>query len=250
MSNFKILTLDIETSPAIAYVWRTFKETISNNQILEPTRIITFAAKWFGDKKVIVGAEWNDGGHEGMIKDLWNLLDEADIIVTYNGKSFDIPHCNREFALIGLTPPTPFAHVDLYHTVRSKFKFMSGKLGWVVQVLELGGKMAHEGFDLWKSVLDGDEKARKRMEKYNAQDVRITESLYSELLPWITSHPNMALLSEDDHACPACACKDLQRRGIQRTMSSSFQRYRCNACGAYSRAKKSVQTTDLVPAKL
>lgn len=249
MSSPKILTLDIETSPAVAYIWRTFKENISNDQILEPTRMITFAAKWLGKKNVIVKAEWGEGGHEGMVKALWELLDEADIIVTYNGKSFDIPHSNREFALIGLTPPSPYGHVDLYNTVKSKFKFMSGKLGWVVQVLDLGGKMAHEGFGLWKSVLDGDTGAQKRMERYNAQDVRITEELYIELLPWISAHPNMALLTGEVMACPTCASKDLQKRGIQRTLAFTFQRYCCNTCGAYCRSRKSIETTELVSAR-
>lgn len=249
MNKPKILTLDIETSPAVVYAWRTFKENISNEQILEPTRIITFAAKWYGSKNVIVRAEWGAGGHKEMVEELWRLLDEADIIITYNGKSFDVPHSNREFALLGLAPPSPYAHVDLYHTVRSKFRFMSGKLGWVVEVLELGGKMAHEGFGLWKSVLAGDKGAQKRMEKYNAQDVRITESLYDELLPWISGHPNMALLSGEMTACPTCAGTDLQKRGVQKTLAFTFQRYYCNDCGSYSRSRKSIDTTELVPAK-
>lgn len=249
MSDPRILTLDIETSPAVVYAWNTFKQNIYNDQILEPTRLITFAAKWLGDKKVTVKAEWGQGGRKEMIEELWRLLDEADIIVTYNGKSFDVPHINREFILLGLTPPQPYAHVDLYNTVRSKFKFMSGKLGWVVQVLDLGGKMAHEGFNLWKSVLAGDEAARKRMEKYNAQDVRITESLYLELLPWISGHPNMAILVGALNACPTCSSSDLQKRGIQKTMAFTFQRYYCSNCGSYSRSRKSIDTTELVPAR-
>lgn len=242
----KILVLDIETSPALAYIWRTFKENISNEQIVDPTRMISFSAKWVGEKKVRTYTEWDDGAF-GMVLELWDLLNEADAIVSYNGKSFDIPHINREFIFWRLDPPAPYAHIDLYQTVRSKFKFMSGKLGWVVDVLDLGGKMAHEGFGLWRSVLEGDPKAQKRMAKYNAQDVVITEALYLELRPWIGAHPSVALIDGHAHACPACGSTRLQKRGVQRTSVSEFQRYQCNECHSWSRTGRAVSKTALRP---
>ncbi|NIV35232.1 MAG: hypothetical protein GWN58_38990, partial [Anaerolineae bacterium] len=56
--------------------------------------------------------EWD---MEGMLEGAWELLDEADAVVHYNGKKFDIPTLNREFVKYGFTPPSPYKQIDLYH---------------------------------------------------------------------------------------------------------------------------------------
>lgn len=240
----RILTLDIETSPAIAYTFGTRNVFITNDQILQPTRTLCWAAKWHGEKAVMSASEWVDGQEEMMLR-MWELLDEADAIVSYNGKSFDIPHIQRSFLEMGLTPPSPYHHIDLYMTVRSKFRFISGKLDYVVQTLDLGGKAATGGFALWAGVMAGDPKAQAKMQRYNNQDVRITERLYDEILPWISNHPNVALYTGKAHACPQCASENLQKRGVKRTNVSTFQQYRCNDCGTWSRSGKRLDAVDL-----
>lgn len=40
----KILILDIETAPNIAYVWRTFKEFISPKQMISNSYIMSYAS--------------------------------------------------------------------------------------------------------------------------------------------------------------------------------------------------------------
>ena len=94
----KILLFDIETSLIQAYVWGLWKQNISINQVIEDWYVICWSAKWYGDQDV-----FNSSVHDyelplsGRYKDneryvveaLWKCLDEADIIVAYNGKSFD-----------------------------------------------------------------------------------------------------------------------------------------------------------------
>lgn len=244
VANAKILTLDIETSPAKAFVWGTFKQNIATSQIIEPTRMLSYSAKWLDGKQETHG-EWEYEDRFYFIVRLHELLEEADIVVTYNGKTFDIPHINREFILQGLTPPDPYGHVDLYQIVRSKFRFQSGKLAWVVTALELDRKMETGGFELWVKVLDGDAKAQRTMLRYNAKDVKITEQLYEELRPWITTGPNVAIIEGKAHACPRCASTAVQKRGVHRTSVSTFQQYRCNECGAWSRGGKRLDKTEL-----
>lgn len=241
----RVAVVDIETSPAIAYTFGTRNVFISNEQIIQPTRTLCVGVKWIGERAVTVYSEWDEGGHEEMILKLWEVLDEADAVVGYNSNAFDIPHLNREFIEAGLLPPSPYAKIDLYQTVRSKFRFISGKLAWVVKTLDLGGKMAHEGFGLWRKVLEGDEMAQRKMAAYCGQDVRITESLYKEIKPWITNHPNEALHAGKAHACPKCGSTAVVKRGIQQTSVSAFQRYQCNGCGSYSRSGKRIASTDL-----
>jgi hypothetical protein len=96
----KLLTLDIETSPNLAYVWALFDQNVGLNQLVEVGSVICFAAKWYGEKKIHYHSDHHDG-HEAMVAAAWNLIDEADAVIHYNGKAFDIKHLNREFVLAG-----------------------------------------------------------------------------------------------------------------------------------------------------
>lgn len=240
----KILTIDIETAPALAYVWGLHKVYIAREHVVEPTRMLCFAAKWYDRPGIIYRSE-HDDGRDAMLDDLWALLDEADAVVHYNGKSFDVPHIQREFLLAGMPPPSPYAQIDLWRTVRSQFRFLSNKLGSVSEELELGGKAAHEGMGLWLSCLKGDSAAWRRMKRYNRQDVKLTEALYEELRPWIKGHPSFNLVTGAARSCPTCGSTDVEKRGFHRTKVSTFQRFRCNDCGSYSHDGKRVAAVDL-----
>lgn len=240
----KILTIDIETSPHIVATFELRNTTVGVHQILDPTRMICLAAKWRHEEEVIFLAEWLDG-HEEMVRKVHALLDEADIVVHYNGKRFDEPHLNREFWEAGLTPPAPYKTVDLYQTVRREFRFGSNKLVHVTERLALTGKAKHEGFGLWLKVLDGDPEAQAEMENYNVQDVVTTEELYDEALPWIRTHPNVALyVDEVARLCPNCGSDNLQRRGVAYTGLGAFQRFQCQDCGKWSRGGRAVNRVD------
>lgn len=241
----RTLILDIETSPSVADVWGLFQQNVSLSQLRESTRVICFAAKWHGEKKVMFYSDHHDG-HDVMIQKAWELLDEADVVVHYNGTRFDIPHLMREFLLAGLTPPAPFKQVDLLKTVRRVFRFISNKLDHVAGELGLGRKTKHEGHTLWVKCMAGDARAWGRMRTYNKQDVLLTEAAYDRLLPWIPNHPARTLygvVSPD--ACPRCGGDDLERRGFACTAVSRFQQYRCRTCGAWTRSGKAEDHVDL-----
>lgn len=205
--------------------------------------MLCFAAKWYGGKRTFYKSEFHDGKGD-MLGHLWDLLDEADAVVHYNGASFDVKHVNREFLLAGLAPPSPYAQIDLWRTVRSRFKFMSNKLDSVAGELGIGHKVAHEGFGLWKKCLAGDAKAWGRMRRYNVGDVRLTEDLYTRLRPWIKGHPSGNLVDGTGHVCPTCGSSNLHKRGFHRTSVSSTQRYQCNECMSYSRGGKRLAAVD------
>ena len=228
----RILHLDIECSPATAHIWGTFKVTIPIQQIITPARILCFSAKWHGQKKMLSYSEW-EHGRTGMMQALHDLLDEAEVIVTYNGKRFDIPWIKGELILEGFLPPSPFKQIDLYQVIKANSRFLSNKLGYVSDRLLGDTKLTHTGFQLWKDVLAGDKKAQKLMVKYCEQDVKLLEPLYEKLRPWVYQHPNLAIES-GDHTCPKCSSANLVRRGYTYTQASKFQRYRCSDCGGWS----------------
>ena len=234
----KILHLDEETSPITAYVWGLWKQNVSLNQIIDTSRVMCFAAKWEGGSgKPMFFSEWKDG-HEAMIRKLHSLIDEADAVVTYNGKRFDLPVANREFVLYGLDKPAPHHDIDLFQVVKNNFRFASNKLDNVAQELGLGSKTKHTGFQLWVDCMNGDTKAQKLMEKYNVQDVVLLPRLYKRLLPWIKDHPNHSLYSNDERPmCTNCGSHKVQSRGIQYNKTQYYNRYQCTGCGTWMRGR-------------
>lgn len=239
----KIIHLDLETSPNIAYVWGLFKENIPIQRLIETSRVMCWAAKWHGKRGLLFSSEWDDG-HEECITKLHEVFNEADAIVHYNGVRFDIPVANKEFLMYGLTPPPPSRQIDLYSTVKSRFRFPSNKLDYVSQQLGLGKKTAHEGFELWVKCMNGDATAQRKMAKYNKQDVNLLEKLYDVLLPWIKHHPNHGVYREDldRPVCPNCGSHHVQARGIYTTNTMRYQRYHCQDCGKWMKERTNIST--------
>lgn len=244
----KLVTIDIETSPNLAYTWGLFKQNIGINQLMETGEVMCFAAKNYGQKPVSFFSTHHHGKTE-MIEAAHQILDEADAVIHYNGKRFDIPHLNREFLEEGLTPPAPYAQIDLLNVAKKQFRFTSNKLDHVAQQLGIGAKTSHTGFQLWKDCMAGDEEAWALMKKYNIQDVELTEEVYDALLPWIPSHPNHRLYHSgvEDDLCPNCGSTDLRKEGRAYTSVSAFQRYRCADCGKWSRGNKRLDASGVMP---
>lgn len=241
-----ILHIDIETSPNLAHVWSLWNQNVSLAQLQESTEMLCFAAKWHGRKNAIYSSVHGDG-KEKMVKYAWDFLDAADVVVHYNGRRFDVPHLNREFVEAKLPPPSPFKQVDILDTVKKRFRFPSNKLQYVSKALGLAGKVQHSGHTLWVQCMAGDPKAWKLMEKYNKQDVVLLEDLYTELLPWISSHPSVPLLTGDhgEDRCNRCGSSELEKRGYAYTTTARFQQYRCKECGGWLRSGKAVARVDL-----
>jgi hypothetical protein len=232
----KTLILDIETSPNLAHVWGLFNQNVALNQLQEATRVLCFAAKWADSRKVLFHSEYADG-HMGMLESAWDLLNQADAVVGWNSQSFDAKHLNAEFFTEHMNEPSPYKHIDLMRTVKSKFRFPSNKLDYVGGVADVGHKVKHEGHGLWVSCLNGDPKAWKRMEKYNRGDVVLTDSLYWRLLPWISNHPNIGLYNpKDEDQCPNCGSGSLRKQGFYTAETGRYQRYQCTLCGRWSRS--------------
>lgn len=241
----KILLIDIETAPNTVYVWGLYKQNIGINQIVRTGRVMCFAAKWYGEDEVEFQSEFGSKtAHKRMVKRAWSLLDEADVVIHYNGATFDVPTLNREFLKLGLTPPSPYQQVDLLKVARKQFRFASNKLDHLLKELELTGKVDHRGFELWVECMNGDPEAWAEMERYNRGDITGLEPLYRRMLPWITNHPNQALYGGFDRpACTNCGSELMQRRGFRRTKVGMYRQYVCKSCGTWMRER----TTDLLP---
>lgn len=200
----KLLVVDIETMANLVWEWDAKPRPffLDPKMIVQHKRTISWAAKWLNERKVMHRSEFHDG-RETMVREAWELFDQADAVIGYNSKRFDTRHLNTEFKLEGYGPPSFYQHIDLLTVVRREFLFGSNKLEAVADRLGLGKKREHEGFGMWLKVEAGDADAANRMRLYNIQDVRLTEKLYLEFREWIPlrgtqSQKNLRKLVSDE----------------------------------------------------
>lgn len=240
----KLLHLDIETAPNVAHVWGLWNQNVSIKQLMASGYTLCWAAKWH-DKKKVMFDSIQKSGEEAMLRQVWELLDEADAVCHYNGKSFDIPTLNREFVTRGWTPPAPYQQLDLIQTARSVFRFPSNKMDYLLRTLGHEGKVEHKGHELWIGCMANDPASWRQMERYNRNDVKQLEKLYNSLRSWIRGHPNMGLYSEETvPVCVRCGSTNLHRRGVQFNRTQMYRRFKCMDCGGWSR-----QRTNCTPRK-
>lgn len=238
----KILFLDLETSPNLAFVWGLWQQNVSINQLMESTEVICFGARWYGEKTVNFKSVHHHG-KKAMLDELHRLMEEADVLVGWNSAAFDSKHIKREFIENGYLPPSPYKELDLMRVVKSQFKFPSNKLDYVAQTLGVGAKVQHSGFDLWVGCMADDKKSWAKMKEYQIQDVDLLIDLYEILKPWIKNHPHTALYNGIEGGCSNCASVKLQRRGYSRTTTATYQRFQCMDCGKWLKGDKAIEKT-------
>lgn len=246
----KILFFDIETSPLLTYVWGLFEQNVALNQIHTDWHVLSWAARWAHDPagKVMYRDQRKAKNIEDdkvILRELWTLLNEADIVVTQNGKAFDQKKLNARFVIHGFQPPATYKHIDTFLLAKKHFGFTSNKLEYMTNKLNKKyKKLKHEkfaGFDLWKECLAGNLAAWREMEKYNKHDVLALEELYHKLVPWDSSINFTVYRPGADHVC-SCGSEDVERRGYHYTATGKFQRFQCRKCGAWSRSRLNLFT--------
>ena len=244
----KVLVFDIETSPLKAYVWQhsVWNANISEDKILSEWYMLTWAAKWLYSDNVmsdrLAGKEALAEDDSRIVKSLWKLLDEADIVIAHNSVNFDVPNMNTRFIVNGLPPTTPYRILDTLKIARKQFGFTHNNLNALARVFGFDAKL-ETNFDLWKRCVDGDDSAFKEMETYNIQDVKLLEDVYLKLRPWIKSHPNLGLyIQSENPVCPACGSDNIHivENKFDYTNVSKFPLFRCDKCGAYARGRKNI----------
>lgn len=211
---------------------------------METSYTMCWAAKWYGKKEVMFSSVFHNS-EQDMLKQIHDLLDEADAVIHYNGKKFDIPTLNKEFITHGMIPPNPYHQIDLLHVAKKRFRFVSNKLDHVAEMLGVGNKVKHEGHELWVKCMNNDPEAWEKMKSYNIQDVNLLEEVYNKMLPWIQDHPNHALYTDQDRPiCTNCGSHQVIKKGIETTKTFEYQRYSCKSCGTPLRGRYSITDKD------
>jgi uncharacterized protein YprB with RNaseH-like and TPR domain len=130
----------------------------------------------FGYKDIITLVGWSKAGrygcliHGGDREELLGVLEDAKVIVTFNGRTFDLPRLRHHMPDL----PLPALHLDLMllpHTgISGRQKDIEVELG-IARPEELQGMSGREAVWLWKRFESGDGKALQRLIEYNRADV-------------------------------------------------------------------------------
>lgn len=252
MSKPKILVFDIETAPITAYTWGIYDQNIGLNQIKDDWYILSWGAKWYGDPANKVMYQDNSKAKDirndkSLVKGLWKLLDEAEIVITQNGDKFDIKKFNARAAAHGLPPVGSFKSTDTLKESKKVFSFTSHKLEYMTNLLNKKyKKLKHEeypGFDLWKAILEGDKRAWVVMKKYCIHDVLATEELYQNIQGWIKTQ-NLASYYADTKLRCHCGSLNIKPYEVRRLASGHFQGYKCQDCGKRLQGKTNLLSVE------
>lgn len=250
----KILVFDIETAPILGSVWRLFDQNVSLNMIHRDWYCLSWAAKWVGSDEVMYQDKrdsWQNEDDSELLKGIWQLLDEADMLVSQNGKNFDVKKLNARFILNGMTPPSSYRHVDTLQEAKKNFGFTSNKLEYMTDKLcKKYKKLKHgnfAGFELWKECLAGNPEAWNEMETYNIYDVLSLEELYFIMVPWMKGHPNMGVYYDDNETRCPCGSTNFTHSGYHYTNTSKFSKFACDNCGREIRDKVNLIPKDKRP---
>ena len=233
----RILVVDIETKLIDVRTFAIRDQYLDIKQIRDIPKsartIHCIGYKWLGDRKAHVLSEW-EHGYSGMIRRIRDLLDEADGVIGFNHVNFDMKKMRGQFALEGIDDIKPPTNIDIYKTVRN-MGFPSSKLDYIAQAFGIGRKVKHPGFEMWDDTLDGCPKAQRKMAKYCAGDVRLTEDVYFRLRPYIQNHPRFD--NTPANHCGSCGGK-MTSQGWKRTKHYRVQSLKCVDCGSWDQGKR------------
>ena len=254
--DVKIVTFDIENFSNIVESWQVFGKEWRCINVLVPWSVACFAAKWLGKKTEIYSVDDYEDYEPLIIKnkdgsillrkpndytlmrEMHKILDEADIVVGWNSKRFDVKKVQSRMISYGMEPPSPFKQIDVMQEKKKLAASNFNSLNETSAEWGLGAKLEHEGYPLWQGCAEGDPKAWAKMKRYCVQDVILTEKTYMFLRPWMATHPNLNVYTGATRSCPICQRADtLIKRGFSAAGMRRKQIYQCapsrNGCGKY-----------------
>lgn len=252
MNKPKIVLFDLETMSDLEQIFKRIPSigawpgrTLKGDMM----SIVNFGYKYLGEKETHCIANWelasdiNDDA--ALVHMAYEILKDADGIVTHNGKQFDIKVLNTRLAKYGLPPVPKMPHADTKVIAKRGLSLYSNSLNEVASFFNLEQKMENGGWNLWVQVHKGNKQAQKLMVEYCKQDVNVLEQVFTALLPYAKSSeiPNYNLFT-DGIVCPSCGSGTVEKHGMRANSTRKIQRYRCRSCGATHSATAKTLSAD------
>ena len=250
--NLNAVTLDIERLPGQHRTWHRGQtitgpfwdlneikgwtgKRIHADDVSEWPRTICAAWKWYDQEGVEFAAEWQVGGYDGFMRAVWEVFDQADLIIGHNADRFDARHLMGGWAEMGLPAPAPYKVVDTLKIARGSFAYESNTLDALNKRLGIDAKTDKYDSRVAKAAVAGDKEAQDRIRFYNMGDIAASEALFDRLRPYAKGIPHLGMWTDDELACPSCG-HTMTATG--KTVHANVQRYEhlyCDNCGAHAR---------------
>jgi predicted PolB exonuclease-like 3'-5' exonuclease len=243
-----------------AWQLKNFQRYFDYRDIVKEREVICISYKWQGDDQVHT-LDWRNG-EKRMLKEFVDIMGEADECVAHNGDRFDIPTFRTRCLHHGVLMYPNYRTFDTLKKARSKFMFASNKLDYLGKFMGIGGKEEHDGFQLWRDVVEGDQpsmndiyKAAKgfdtfegfirwheqnwgidvrldEMIRYCERDVVLLEDVFFVLSPFIDHNNNFAVLTGGKKwECPECTSKRVRMfRTYTTPMGVVRREMKCDDC--------------------
>lgn len=168
----------------------------------------------------------------------FEILKDADVIVTFYGTKFDRRFMNARFAKYGLFLDPKIKHVDMHKVVKKHFKLTSNSLNNVLTFFGMETKLALGSMQSkWFAMYKGDRATIDEIAAYCAQDVQVLANLFERLMPIVPLQLASSAIAEvpvKNPCCPKCGMDTLQKHGFRKTKTAQYQRYRCMNCAGIS----------------
>lgn len=172
-----------------------------------------------------------------LLKEIRDVIEGADLIVTWYGKRFDIPYLQTRLLLNNLPPYNVKSHLDLWVTAKRHLKFNSNRLDTVSRVLPTKNKEYKTPIESihWIRASAGHKPSINYVKKHCVADIKVLEQVYQKMLPFIQDHPNLAYLLNpevkgDKAYCPNCGHYPCMRDGYAATKRQVKQVWYCKSC--------------------
>jgi hypothetical protein len=171
---------------------------------------------------------------------MWDLIDEADVVMAHNAQRFDVRKIRGRFFVHGMGPPSPFKVIDTLKAART-LGLDSAKLDFLARLLGNDGKIK-TSMRLWTGCCTGDVESFGQMLAYNKQDIAVLYDAYIPLRPWFVGHPNLAVIAGSGPGhCPTCDTEEDIHLVSDKWHVTKTQRYpmaKCDGCGSWSRVSR------------
>lgn len=123
---------------------------------------------------------------KALAKKIKEELDKYNIIVTWNGKMFDIPFLNARLLQAGYDAYSAQMHLDvMYFARQGQLRLASSKLDNVSQFFRTKTRKYDVDHETLQASRAGDKKALQEVIKHCEEDVRILSEVYWKLTPLI-----------------------------------------------------------------
>lgn len=238
MSVPKILFIDVENSPNKSLTWpgRMYDVNLAGFVPGGRWQLLSFSWAW-NDGPIHYDSKEHNQTDARIVKKMSQLINEADYVVTHNGKKSDIPKIRTRLKFHKLPGLKEVQHVDTYTTIKPRYLLDSYSLGNICEYFGLGKKKDAGGIQTWIGCDEGDAKSWAKMRRYNPHDVVLLRRLYKFMCKEMPDHPNLhRILNPYDKAlgvCPHCSSTKVQKRGFRATATQLKRMWQCRPCGKW-----------------